>query len=430
MATLTQKDLKSLQKANAGKEAVAWDDETPGFGVRLKPSGAGAWIVQYRNVHGRSRRLTIGKVGRMTPDEARKEAKQKLAAVDRGEDPADKRARDRNALTVGQLCDEYLSLAKGRLKPSTYANDKGRIDCHIKPLLASKVVQALKASDITKFVADVVAGKTAAKPSKTKSKQQGRGGVGSSGGPGAASRAVGLLRTILAPAVADGILLSNPASKIQRPKDRPRDQPFSFGRVAAVGKAIRGIEAEESEERGELRPHTTNVLRIAWFLVLTGLRKTEALTLQWGDVDFSGRCLRLRDTKTGKQIRPAGAAALNFLLGFKPNRASGTDYVFPGASKAGHYVGLARSWARIARRAEVSEITPHGLRHWFASAAAEMNYSDFIIGGMLGHAKRGITGRYANTPDAALTLAADRVSQRLADALDGRPASVIHRLVV
>ena len=112
MATLTQKGLKAFQKANPGQEAVAWDDETPGFGVRIKPSGAGAWIVQYRNAHGRSRRLTIGKVGRMTPDEARKEAKQKLAAVDRGEDPADKRARDRNAMTVGQLCDEYLDRAK------------------------------------------------------------------------------------------------------------------------------------------------------------------------------------------------------------------------------------------------------------------------------------------------------------------------------
>ena len=81
--------------------------------------------------------------------------------------------------------------------------------------------------------------------------------------------------------------------------------------------------------------------------------------------------------------------------------------------------GITMAWARIANKAGVAEITPHGLRHWFASAAAEMNYSDFVIGGMLGHAKRGITGRYANTPDAALTAAADRVSQRLADALDG-----------
>ena len=48
-----------------------------------------------------------------------------------------------------------------------------------------------------------------------------------------------------------------------------------------------------------------------------------------------------------------------------------------------------------------------------------MNYSDFVIGGMLGHAKRGVTGRYANAPDSALLMAADRVSQKLADTVDG-----------
>jgi integrase len=94
--------------------------------------------------------------------------------------------------------------------------------------------------------------------------------------------------------------------------------------------------------------------------------------------------------------------------------------VFPGEKAGQPYVNLWRAWSRIADKAKVSEISPHGLRHWFASAAAEMNYSDFVIGGMLGHAKPGVTGRYANAPDSALLMAADRVSQRLAGALDGR----------
>jgi hypothetical protein len=64
-------------------------------------------------------------------------------------------------------------------------------------------------------------------------------------------------------------------------------------------------------------------------------------------------------------------------------------------------------------------VTIHGLRHWFASAGAEMNYSDFVIGGLLGHAKRGVTGRYANAPDSALIMAADHISLRLAEALGG-----------
>ena len=118
-------------------------------------------------------------------------------------------------------------------------------------------------------------------------------------------------------------------------------------------------------------------------------------------------------------MRPLGRAALDFLLSFKPRSATATDFIFPGTSKKGHFVGIASAWKRIAKRAKVNEITPHGLRHWFASAAAEMNYSEFVIAGLLGHAKRGVTARYANAPDSALLMAADRVSQRLADALDG-----------
>lgn len=414
---LTLKALASFQKASEGREAVAWDEDLPGFGVRLKPSGAGSWIIQYRNQHGISRRLTIGKVGRMTPDEARKEAKQKLAAVDRGEDPAEKRAKDRHSLTVSKLCDEYLAASKGRIKPSTLSNDRGRIECHIRPLLGSRIVETLRPSDVDRFIADVIGGKTA---SKRRREKQAKAGILAKGGPAAAARAAGLLRTILQRAVRDGVMPANPAHGVKKPKDTPRDQPFSFERVAAVGKAMRDLEAADIEKYGELRPDMLTVLRVSRFLMLTGCRKSEALSLQWGDVDFQGRCLRLRDSKTGKQVRPVGSAALGFVAAFKPRDAKASDPVFPGGSKNGHFIAIARPWARIAEKAEVGEITPHGLRHWFASAGAELNYSDFIIGGLLGHAKRGITGRYANTPEAALTSAADKISDRLAAALDGR----------
>jgi hypothetical protein len=58
------------------------------------------------------------------------------------------------------------------------------------------------------------------------------------------------------------------------------------------------------------------------------------------------------------------------------------------------------------------------LRHWFASAATELGYSDLIIGALLGHAKKGITGRYATAPDPALVAAADKISLALARALE------------
>jgi integrase len=146
----------------------------------------------------------------------------------------------------------------------------------------------------------------------------------------------------------------------------------------------------------------------------------EALTLTWEMLDFTAHCVRFPDTKTGRQMRALGRSALEHFASFKPDDAEPTDYVFPGSSEAGHLVGLPRMWHRTAQAAELKDVTLHGLRHWFASAAAELGYSDIIIGALLGHASRGITGRYATAPDPALVAAADRITLSLAKALDGQ----------
>jgi integrase len=267
------------------------------------------------------------------------------------------------------------------------------------------------------FFQDVADGKTAA-PEPAEGEKRKRGGV-VRGGIAAAHRSTEMLGSILQYAIGEKIISLNPVFLFGRTKQKTLKPPFSVEAVTKVGRAMRDLEAEGEPAVG---------IRVARHLLLTGFRRMEALTLKWGKVDAAAHCSRLEDTKTGPQIRPLGQAALDHLASFRPKDARPGDYVFPGSGKAGHYVGAPKAWKRIATRAGIEGVPPHGLRHWFASAGAELGYSDIVIGAIIGHAKHGITGRYATAPDAVLIAAANRISQHLADALNGKEAGKVIKL--
>ncbi|MEE8123241.1 MAG: Arm DNA-binding domain-containing protein, partial [Alphaproteobacteria bacterium] len=130
MAKITKTRVESIKPSD--KDIVEWDDELRGFGVRVKPSGVRSYIIQYRNRFGRSRRLTIGTHGRLTAEEARKEARLLLAEVERGGDPAADRAIVRNAPTVAEFAERYMTeYAPGKKKPNSIETDRINLRCHI-----------------------------------------------------------------------------------------------------------------------------------------------------------------------------------------------------------------------------------------------------------------------------------------------------------
>jgi integrase len=101
-----------------------------------------------------------------------------------------------------------------------------------------------------------------------------------------------------------------------------------------------------------------------------------------------------------------------------PASNTNAKWVFPAERGEGHFIGLRKVLARICRKAGLAGVTPHVLRHTFASVAGDLGYSELTIAGLLGHAGGSVTAGYVHL-DAALVAAADRVSAVLAGTLDG-----------
>ncbi len=385
-----------------GKDYSVWDSELAGFGVRIKPSGKKSFHIKYRTESGRQRKTTLGSYGQLTVEQARKLARIELGKVAAGEDPATLRIQKKQAQSVSDLCGQYYAdaisgkiLYRGKAKSqSTLAIDIGRINRHIKPLLGAKKFVELTRADIEKFMFAVRDGKTA-----LREKTGPRGIARVQGGMGTAKKAVSLLSSIYRYAIRLGLIEHNPCQYVELPADKKRTRFLNEDEYGRFGQAIRNI-----------RQTTTYDLacQAIMVLALTGCRRSEVLNLKREEVDFKGRCLRLQSTKTGPQIRPCGKAARDILRDLLESHSS--YYVFPSNRGGSSITNIRSPMVMIVDQAKLDGVTPHTLRHSYATVAHELGYSELTIAGLLGHSAASVTSRYAHHVDHVLADAADKVS--------------------
>ncbi len=408
MPRLTKRAVDALQK-RAGGDTFLWDSELRGFRVHLKPSNTKTFVIQYRNAERRTRRFVIGLYGVLTIEVARDLAKKKLASVVDGGDPSQERRAAREGMAVAEVCDWYLEEAdawrrhgrnKRPIKVSSVAGDHSRIEQHIKPLIGTRVVSHLKRADTERLQADIAGGKSAHQ------RRLGRGGQ-TSDGAGVAGRAISTLRSLFNHARRLGIIDQSPANGVRVIASQKLKRRLSLGEVHHLGKIMSQMERE-----GE---HPTGLAAIR-LMVLTGFRRMGVLAMRKDWIESDENRVGFPDTKSGPQMRAAGDAAISHLLAQGQRRAS--PYVFPADWGDGHFIGVVRVLERVFVRAELTKVTPHVLRHTFATIAGSLGYRERIIAGLLGHGPRGVTQRHVHL-DAALVIAADPVSAEIARLLEG-----------
>lgn len=388
---------------------IVWDTDCAGFGARRQAGPHVVYVLKYRNKDDRQRWLTIGRHGSpWTPETARDEARRLLVDVLNGADPALEKQERRKAATVAELCREYLAEAEaGRLlvrggrpkKASTLATDRGRINDHVVPLLGAMKVAAVTRQDVERMMHAIAEGRTA-----QRRKLGPRAVSRVRGGRGGASRTVGLVGAIFAFAISRRMRPDNPAHGIRKYAENRRERRLSEGEYAALGEALRAAEAT-------IWPVAVAALR---FLAVTGWRSGEAVNLRWRDLDLVKRTASLPDTKTGASVRPLARVACD-LLRLMP-RVADAALVFPATRGDGPLFGFKKFARRIFDMGKLPlDVTPHVLRHSFASLAADLGYSELAIASMLGHRLGSVTARYAHTADRVVLDAADAVAARTAE---------------
>lgn len=415
MPKLTKTTVDSAKPGE--KSRIIWDSEIKGFGLLVLPSGTKSYIYQYRNQYGISRRITVGRHGILTAEEARKAVQKEAAAVtvDR-RDVVQERKAKRNAKTAGELFDAYLASAKFAEKAeSTRLVDRGRIERHLRPLLGDKVLETLKPEDIRRTFTAIRDGRTAA-TIKTKS----RGLAVVKGGEGTARMAVRLLKAMFAWAVHEGIATNNPADGIGADTigtDGERD-------VILTGEQYQAMfaELEKLEQQREIRSETADAIRV---IALTGARRSEITKLTWQHVDLKRGVIALppRGHKTGRKTGKPRIIALPTAaqaIIAKQEKGAPDSLVFAPAWGEG-IISLNKPWRVVRTAAGLPEdIGLHGLRHALASTMAVQGAQAAEIMAALGHRQLSTAQRYIHFAQDARVALLEKHTAGITAALSGK----------
>ncbi len=362
---ITRTAIERLEAPEKGYR-LYWSDDMPGLGMRVTASGVKSYIVQKR-INGKDKRITLGRYPVILPDQAKKEAVKVLAEIASGGDPVASKQRKRAKKTSLRGAFEAYVEARKTLKSQTI-RDMGIAfegplgDWMDKPL-----------ENITR---DMVA---------RRHKQLG------SRSPARANLTMRYLRAVFNFAIGEftdssgkPVISDNPVSRLSQTRAWYRVER----RQTLIKKhELKGwMEAVAALESAVARDYLMLVL-------LTGLRRSEALKLRWDDVDFKERSITIKDTKNH---RPHTLPLSDYLVSLLEDRYQTrvNQWVFPAHTKKGHYQGPTQAIRKVTALSGVT-FCIHDLRRTFATAAESLDIPAYALKALLNHKSGGdVTAGY------------------------------------
>jgi integrase len=423
MPKLTKRYVEGLRAGAI--DQVIFDEDLPGFGLRLFKSGKRSYVVQYRNTQGRSRRMTLGLHGKITAEEARLRAHRVFAKVRDGADPVAARLAYLEAPTVDALLDRYLAEhVERRNRPATRSEIRRLVDRHMRPALGKLKAEGVTRQDITKL--HRILAKT----------------------PRQANLVLAYCSKAFSLAEEWGMRAegSNPCLRITRNPESHRERYLTSDELARLSATLRMAETiglpwvlnekcakvkhlAKPEKRRTLCPRV--ITAAIELLAFTGCRLSEVLKLRWEYVDLQEGVLVLLETKTGKwQTVLLNEPARRILKELNKTKAS--EWVLPSQHDIKRPLAkdwIEAKWRRIRDAAALSDVRLHDLRHTVGTVAAQSGANGFLIRDLLRHRDLSTTGRYVHRDLELQRTLSEMVGERIAVAMAGGRSTAVLPLV-
>ncbi len=392
-----------------GKDrAFLWDDELAGFGLVAYPTGTKAYVAQYRQA-GRSRRTRLGEHGRLTPDQARRQAKIVLGQVEQGHDPIESRRTERQRRTLREVSADFMRVhIIQKRKPRTAKEFQRVLDKHILPALGSRRLVDIRRPEVARLHASL--GAT----------------------PILANKILEIISAIwnFAAKHEEVAATNNPAQGVEKNRGKAHERFLTDEEFARLGEALGlaetvGLPISVDETKPTAKhankgrrtladPFAVAAIRL---LLLTGARLREILDAKWECLDVERGILFLPDSKTGAKPVYLNTAALAVLSGLP--RLANNPHIIPGAKDGSPRADLKKPWAAVTRAARIEGVRLHDLRHSFASVGVGASIGLPIVGKLLGHSMAATTARYSHLAADPMLRAANLIGDRITTAMKG-----------
>lgn len=341
-----------------------YDGKLKGFGLRITSGGTRAFFVE-KSVNGRLQRMTIGHYPELTAEQARKEAQVLLGKMVIGIDPvAEKKAKKVKGTTLQKAFDDYKAARKG-LKPTTII-DYERVLKQVVPDWLNKSLSNISRDMIIKR----------------------HTAYGASNSEARANLAMRLLRAIFNYAIdeyqtADGkdIILENPVKRLSHAR--------AWYRVERRQTVIKSHQlADWYKGLMRLSDYYAPDVAAMWqdyflLVIFTGMRRTEAASLHFAEVDLTAKTFTLKNTKN-RDNHTLAMSDFIYELFLRRRAATKSAFVFPADSQSGHVVEPRKAMLKVAELSGIP-FTIHDARRTFITCAETIDISAYALKRLLNH---------------------------------------------